>query len=65
MKYKVNIIRIGYAVAEISIEANNKEEAKKKALQEAPNRNFSEHTSDYEVENIIQETNEQYHETYL
>lgn len=50
MKFKVNVIRIGYASKEIEVEAETAESAKEKALDEAGNHLYSEHTSDYEVD---------------
>ena len=50
MKYDVDITRIGYASLTFTVEAENEEEAKEKALQEARNTGWSEDTVDYDVD---------------
>jgi hypothetical protein len=52
MKYTVLVIRTSYGNREIEVEANSEEEAKEKAIDEAGNYEFSEHTSNYEVDYV-------------
>tara|TARA_Y100000310_G_C20357110_1_gene657195 strand:+ start:421 stop:615 length:195 start_codon:yes stop_codon:yes gene_type:complete len=50
-KYNVCVVRIGYAVSEFEVEADNPEDAERKAMDEAYNYGgFSEHSSDYSVD---------------
>ena len=46
-RYVVSVERTGYAVADIEVMANDLKEAKRKAVQRAGEREFSEHSSDY------------------
>jgi len=53
MKYQVQITRVEYKTITIEIEDENKQEAELKALDIAPNIDFSKvnsHHSDYEIE---------------
>lgn len=50
--YSVHVVRIGYASRDIEVQANSPKEAEEKALDEAGGHEFSEHSSDYEVEGI-------------
>lgn len=54
MKYKVHVCRTGYAHTDLIIEANNKVMAKRKALEDACNHQFSEKDADYSVKGIIE-----------
>ena len=53
MKWKVDVLRIGYGRKEIEVEADSADEAKSKALDEAGNQEFSEHHSDYKADETI------------
>lgn len=53
-KYRVNVNRIGYANKIFEISAQNKNEAKARALDDAGNFEFSEHNAEYEIEDIIE-----------
>lgn len=48
-KYNISVTRIGYACRTIEVEADSQAEAEDLALEEAPNLEFSEHDSDYEI----------------
>ena len=48
-KYNISITRIGYACRNFEVEAGSQEEAEALALEMAPNYEFSEHDSDYEI----------------
>ena len=48
-KYKVEVIRIGYACREFEFEAENVELAAEHALDIAGDHEFSESTADYEI----------------
>lgn len=50
MKFDVPVVRIGYASLTISVEADSQEEANRKALEQAPSEDFSEHESEYKLE---------------
>jgi len=52
-EYKVEVVRIGYAVRTILVMAANKEAAKEKALEEAPSLMFTEHHSDYKADSAM------------
>ena len=54
MKYTVSVTRIGYAHLDIEVEASSPEEAEQKALDEAGNHLFSEHSSDYEAHGVTE-----------
>ena len=48
-KFTVPVVRIGYAVRDIEVEATTQEEANEKALDCAGGHDFNEHTSDYKL----------------
>lgn len=52
MQYEVNVCRIGYAHRTILVEAKNEEEAKDIAVDKAGDYEFSEHSSDYEAQEV-------------
>jgi hypothetical protein len=52
MRYKVSVTRIGYANLEVEVEAENPEDAERKALDTAGNHLFSEHSSEYEAQGV-------------
>jgi hypothetical protein len=54
-KWKVEVCRISYANQIITVEADNEEEAKQKALELAGDYFFSAHSADYEVEYVEKE----------
>ncbi len=49
-KFSIPVIRSGFACRNIEVEATSQEEAENLALDEAGNYEFSEHTSEYEVD---------------
>ena len=53
-KYTVPVARIGYSMMDIEVEAENEEEAIEKAIEEAGNHVFSEHSSDYEADDAYE-----------
>lgn len=52
MKYNVSITRIGYAHANLEVEADSELEAQEKAMDMAGDSNFSECDADYECEGV-------------
>jgi len=53
-KYKVTIIRTGYASLDIEMEAETQIEAEDKALEDAGNHLFSEHSSEYSIDGSLE-----------
>lgn len=53
--FDVHVCRIGYAHRTFQIEADNEKEAKEKALDEAGNYEYSENSSDYEIESCTEQ----------
>lgn len=53
-KFAVQIVRIGYAIREIVVDAENSKLAERKAMDESGNYTFEEHDADYEVENCME-----------
>lgn len=52
-KFKVKVIRIGYSATTLEIEADNEEQAKDLAIDEAGGHEFpGEHSSDYEADYV-------------
>jgi len=51
-EYTVTVTRISYGYITISVKAPSKKEARKQALDEAGNHEFSEHSADYEIDGI-------------
>jgi hypothetical protein len=51
-KFKVMVLRAGYASREIEVDADNKIQAELRALDDAGNYEFSEHDCEYEVDSI-------------
>jgi hypothetical protein len=49
-KFTVPVVRIGYGFTNIEVEATNQEEAEQLALDEAGDHEYSEKSSEYEVE---------------
>ena len=49
-KYKVSIVRIAYAFRVIEVEANDESDANDIAIEEAGNLDFSESSSEYQVD---------------
>jgi hypothetical protein len=47
--YYVDVFRTGYALLTLLVEADSEENAKEKALEEAGNHFYNEHTSEYDV----------------
>ena len=54
MKFKVNVIRTSYAFRTLEIEADNAEDAKEKAIDDADYHEFSEKSADYSVDDAWQ-----------
>jgi len=54
----VTVLRIGYAHRNIEISATSEEQAREKAEDMAGNYNFSEHSSEYEIQEIREEKKE-------
>ena len=52
-KYRVTMCRIGYGFKVFEIEARTRFEAEKKAYEMAPNHQYLEHKSEYEMESIV------------
>jgi len=52
-KFSIPVVRIGYGFKTIEVEANSQEEAEQLALDEAGDHEYSEKSSDYEIEGII------------
>ena len=53
--YRVEVVRTGYRVAEIEVEANSIDEANALALEKAGDAFFSsEHDYDYEVNSVVE-----------
>lgn len=53
-KYIVSVTRTGYGGIDLEVEADNESEAKEIALDQAPSESFSEHGSEYEVDQIVE-----------
>lgn len=51
-KFTVTVTRISYSSKEIEVEAENEDDAKEKALDEAGDHEFSEKDADYKVEHV-------------
>jgi propanediol dehydratase large subunit len=49
-KFSIPVIRSGFACRNIEVEATSQEEAENLALDEAGNYEFSEHTSEYDID---------------
>lgn len=49
-KFIIPVVRIGYGFANIEVDANSQEEAEEKALDIAGDHEFTEKSSDYEIE---------------
>lgn len=49
-KFIIPVIRSGFACRNIEVEATSQEEAERLALEEAGDHEFSEHTSEYDVD---------------
>ncbi len=52
MKYEVEVTRISYATESFLIEADNEEQAKDLALDEAYNTSFDEDSAEYEIDGV-------------
>ena len=66
MKYEVEITRISYATITFGVEANSREEAEEKAMDEAYNTSFDEDTAEYGVESCHKSdlTDEEWEDEY-
>lgn len=66
MKYEVEITRISYSTITFGVEANSKEEAEEKAMDEAYNTSFDEDTADYEIDGCSESelTDEEWEDEY-
>lgn len=52
--FKVSVSRTGYGYSTFEVEAKDSTEAKEKALEEAGDHDYSEHSSEYNVEGITE-----------
>ena len=55
MKYIVSVTRIGYGGLDLEVEADSEDKAKEIALNQASGHAFSEHHSDYQVDQVVHE----------
>ena len=53
MKYIVSVTRIGYGGLDLEVEADSEDKAKEIALNQAGGESFSEHHSDYQVDQVL------------
>ena len=53
MKYIVSVTRIGYGGLDLEVEADSEAKAKEIALNQAGGELFSEHHSDYQVDQVV------------
>ena len=53
MKYIVSVTRIGYGGLDLQVEADSEDKAKEIALNQAGGELFSEHHSDYQVDQVV------------
>lgn len=53
MKYIVSVTRIGYGGLDLEVEADSEDKAKEIALNQAGGESFSEHHSDYQVDQVV------------
>lgn len=53
MKYEVGVIRIGYGHTSFIVEADSEEQAGERALEEAGDHEFTENSSDYELDYTV------------
>lgn len=54
MRYEVEITRVSYSTLTFGVEANSREEAEEKAMDEAYNTSFDEDNADYEVQSCVE-----------
>jgi hypothetical protein len=54
MKYIVSVTRIGYGGLDLEVEADSEDKAKEIALNQATGHAFSEHHSDYQVDQVVE-----------
>ena len=52
-KYRVTMCRIGYGFKTFEVEARTRFEAEEKAYEMAPNHEYSEKKSEYELQNVV------------
>ena len=66
MKYEVEITRISYSTITFGVEANSREEAEEKAMDEAYNTGFDEDTAEYEIDSCSESelTDEEWEDEY-
>ena len=53
MKYIVSVTRIGYGGLDLQVEADSEDKAKEIALDQAGSHAFSEHHSEYQVDQVV------------
>jgi len=58
MKYIVSVTRIGYGGIDLEVDADSEDKAKEIALDQAGGESFSEHHSDYQVDQVVKRTSE-------
>jgi hypothetical protein len=64
-KFTVNVVRVGYSFLTIEVEAEDKTDARFKAIEEAGNREFSEGGVDYDTNEIIDSLPEEAEKQYI
>jgi len=47
--FQIELCRTGYGFATATVEANTMDEARRKALEQAPSMSFSENSSEYDI----------------
>jgi hypothetical protein len=57
MKYIVSVTRIGYGGLDLEVEADSEDKAKEIALNQAGGESFSEHHSDYQIDQAFEVIN--------
>ena len=58
MKNVVSVTRIGYGGLDLEVDADSEDKAKEIALDQAGGESFSEHHSDYQVDQVVKRTSE-------
>lgn len=66
MRYEVEITRVSYSTLTFGVEANSREEAEEKVMDEAYNTSFDEDTAEYEIDscNESELTDEEWEDEY-
>lgn len=66
MRYEVEITRVSYSTLTFGVEANSREEAEEKAMDEAYNTSFDEDDANYEIDSCSESelTDEEWEDEY-